>query len=97
MAEISLLFALLVTILWIIIGWRAMKAHEKIALQCTRYLDLREQELKEEETVQDFRKETAEHNKEYRRFRKEHPEVTKMLSRDRHLLFREWLDEQKSE
>lgn len=37
-AIIAILWGLFVSIMWLIIGWRAMKAHEKIAGAVQEYL-----------------------------------------------------------
>jgi hypothetical protein len=38
-AVISAVFSLLLTVIWMIIGWRAMKAHEKIASDLSKLVD----------------------------------------------------------
>ena len=42
-ATLVILWGLFVTIAWLVIGWRAMKAHEKIADSVQEYLRSRRQ------------------------------------------------------
>ena len=45
MPEIIIFFAFITTLLWLIIGWRAMRAHERIATSVANYVDSREHDL----------------------------------------------------
>jgi hypothetical protein len=38
LAFLAILWGLFVTVIWMVIGWRAMKAHEKIADSVQEYL-----------------------------------------------------------
>ena len=78
-------FGVLMALIWVVIGWRAMRAHEKLADHVARYLvDLAESEL------HDMRKEHASHYKQYKQFLLQHPDVEALSSKERHERFREW-------
>jgi len=88
-AELILLFGLIVTVLWLVIGWRAMRAHEKLADQAKRVND-RLAQL----DVGDQRKPLREQNRLYKEFLRSHPEMEGVTSKERHERFREWEIEQ---
>ena len=86
MAELFIAFGILTTIIWIVIGWRAMRAHEKIANNVTRYL-----EGLSAGDLHNLRRENALQNKYYRKFILQNPGAEKLPSKERHEQFREWL------
>lgn len=90
MGVIAILFGLLSAIIWIIIGWRAMRAHEQIAEQITRYL-----EDAYPGDAQNMRRENAAQHKHYRRFILQNPTAENMPPRERHDFFRVWLRTQR--
>lgn len=87
--EVILFFTLVVTVLWLVIGWRAMKAHEKLADQAQRAND----RLRQLDTV-DVQGPLRDQSRRYRDFVKQNPEVENLTSKDRHERFREWEIEQ---
>ena len=86
MAPLLIFFGLLTAIIWIVIGWRAMRAHERIAEQITRYV-----EFASSGDLHNLRRENAVQHKQYKQFILSNPEAEKMASKDRHDLFRDWL------
>jgi hypothetical protein len=83
------LFGLVVTIMWLVIGWRAMKAHEKIAKSVAQHLGTLNA-IDPKITEQG----NAQHHKLYRQFILEHPELENTSQIARHALFRQWMMEQ---
>lgn len=85
-------FGLLVTVLWLVIGWRAMKAHETLADQAKRandrlaLLDL-----------SDPREALQSKGRRYKEFVGLHPDVNELSSKERHERFRDWEIEQADE
>jgi hypothetical protein len=86
MAELAITFGILTTLFWMIIGWRAMKAHERIAKQMARYID-----LVTAGDLANLRKENAAQHKQYKQFFSQNPGVDSLPSKERHERFREWL------
>ena len=86
MAGLFVAYGILITIIWIVIGWRAMRAHEKIASNVTRYFD-----TFSVGDLHSLRKENAIQNKNYRKYLLQNPDVEKMPSKERHERFRDWL------
>jgi hypothetical protein len=89
MSELVILFALITTILWLIIGWRAMRAHESIAYSIVKYVTSQEVDLSEH-----FRAESGQHSRLYRQFIAEDPSRADLLPKDRHEAFRKWSEDQ---
>ena len=87
MPEFLIIFSIIVTILWLIIGWRAMRAHENISYTLKRYVASQETDKSAE-----FRKESATANRLYKKFISEQPENLDLTPKERHDAFREWLD-----
>ena len=81
---------ILISILWLVIGWRAMKAHEKLAVQAERAND-----RLEEQDSGNVRELMKSQSRLYRMFVRKHPEVEMLSSKERHERFREWELEQK--
>ena len=106
LAIISLLIGLLVSVLWLVIGWRAMRAHEKIADRVAKLSLPQQQTQLPGATVppsnaaptpippanqqENFRQLNVENNKLYRHFLSDCPEAASSLPKIRHELFREW-------
>ncbi|MGC6467247.1 MAG: hypothetical protein ACON38_13455 [Akkermansiaceae bacterium] len=90
-AEWFLLIGLAISILWLAIGWRAMKAHEQLATEARRAND----RLVNLDLV-DVRGELRSQSKAYREFVRSHPEVEQLSSKERHERFRQWESEQDS-
>jgi len=88
-AELILLFTLVITVFWLVIGWRAMRAHEKLADQARRAND-RLAQL----DVGDQQAPLREQNRLYKKFVRSHPEMEELTSKERHERFREWEIEQ---
>lgn len=88
MPELILLFTLVVTILWLIIGWRAMRAHENISYTLMRFVASQETDKSEE-----IRKEAAATTRLYKKFISEVPENLDLNPKARHEAFRKWLAE----
>ena len=86
MGELLITFGILTTLFWMVIGWRAMRAHENIANQLTRYID-----VVTAPEVSSLRKENASQHRQYKQFLAQNPEVESLTSKDRHERFREWL------
>jgi hypothetical protein len=86
MAELTLTFGILITIIWLVIGWRAMRAHERIADQLARYVG-----IASATDLPNLRRENAVQHKHYIQFILQHPEVEKMSPKEQHERFREWL------
>ncbi|MBK1832973.1 hypothetical protein [Roseibacillus ishigakijimensis] len=82
-------FGVVVTIFWMVVAWRAMRAHEKIAGQLKRFNDSSEQEA-----VNRHQKQLAGKHRLYRKFQAENPEVDALDAKERHARFNDWLDEQ---
>lgn len=87
--EFVLFCGALITIFWMVVGWRAMKAHEKLADQAER-ANVRLSQLDEV----DVRGPLRDQSRRYRDFVKQNPEVENLTSKDRHERFREWELEQ---
>ena len=87
--ELILLFTLVITVFWLVIGWRAMRAHENLADQARRANDrLAQLDVSDQQTP------LREQNRLYREFARNHPEVEGLTSKERHERFREWEIEQ---
>ena len=102
----GLLLGALTTILWLIIGWRAMKAHEKIAKHLeTLSLSPQKAELPsatlpaatavpipaaQAPQPEAFRQQNVEQNKLYRHFLSDDSEAAKLPPKERHERFRDW-------
>ncbi len=80
------LFGLLITLLWLVIAWRAMRAHEKLARAVREYVD----HATGPETNA-FQRENALQHKLYRKFQLEDPEAAQLPPKERHARFRTWL------
>ncbi|YCM45649.1 hypothetical protein V2O64_06410 [Verrucomicrobiaceae bacterium 227] len=85
MPEAFLLFGIVVTIVWLVVGWRAMKAHETLAAEARRAND----RMDRLDTV-DVSGSMKAQNHLYREFLRDHPEVEELSSKERHERFREW-------
>ena len=88
MEYIIIAFGLLVTILWLIIGWRAMKAHEALAHQATRFND-----RLHSETLVETKRDLTDQKKLYAKFLRENPNAGELSSKERHVKFRDWLED----
>jgi hypothetical protein len=86
MAELFILFGIITAIVWIVIGWRAMRAHEKISESLSRYVDTLSQD-----SANKLRRENAMQHKHYKHFVLENPDTENLPSRERHEQFRDWL------
>ena len=86
MAGLLIAFGIFTAIIWIVIGWRAMRAHEKIADNVTRYLDAHSAG-----DLHSLRRENAIQNKNYRKYLLHNPDAEKLPSKERHERFRDWL------
>ena len=89
MPEIIIFFAFITTVLWLIIGWRAMRAHERIATSVANYVDSREHDLSAQ-----FRSEAGQPIRRFREFVAEEPSRADLSPKDRHDAFRQcqWSD-----
>ena len=87
MPELILFFALVTTILWLIIGWRAMRAHESIAVSVAKYIASQEINLSEH-----FRAESGLQGRLFKQFIAEDPTRGAMSPKDRHEAFRKWAE-----
>lgn len=87
--EFMIAFGILSAILWLIIGWRAMRAHEKIGDQVKRYVD-----FATTPDLQNLRKENAVQHKLYKSFLLQHPDAETQPPKERHERFRLWLGAQ---
>lgn len=86
MGELFIAFGILSAIIWIVIGWRAMRAHERMADSVVQHLGT----LSREDT-RNLRKENAASHKHYRQFLLETPDAERLPSKERHERFRDWL------
>jgi hypothetical protein len=89
MQALLILFAIATTILWLVIGWRAMLAHESISYSVARYVAANEVNLSDQ-----FRSESGLHNRLYKQFLTEEPSRADMSPKDRHEAFRKWSESQ---
>ncbi len=82
-------FGVIVAILWLIIGWRGMKAHEMLARQAERANDSLESpevgSLNDDMRIQ---------SRLYNEFVRSHPGVESLTSKERHDSYREWSSKQ---
>ena len=85
MPELLIIFAIATTILWLVIGWRAMRAHESIAYSVARYAAANEVNFSEQ-----FRSDSGMHNRLYKQFVAEDPSRADLSPKDRHEAFRKW-------
>lgn len=86
MGELLFAFGILTAIIWIVIGWRAMRAHERIADSVTRHLH-----ASNRDDPHHLRKENAAQHKHYKQFIQQHPDAERLPSKERHEQFRDWL------
>lgn len=86
MAGFIIAFGILTTIIWIIIGWRAMRAHERIADSVLRHVDALSRG-----DQHNLRRENATQHKHYKQFILQNPDAEKLPSKERHEQFRDWL------
>ena len=91
MGELFIAFGILTAIIWIVIGWRAMRAHEKIADNILLYIDGLSQNVPNE-----LRRENAIQHKHYKQFIMEHSYAENLPSKKRHEMFRDWLRSRKN-
>ena len=102
LAIILFIISLIIFILWIVIGWRAMKAHEKIADKLEQITVAQKNTAlpaasppptpaPQPAPQENFRKLDVEQNKLYRHFLNDVPEAAGSLPKVRHELFREWI------
>jgi hypothetical protein len=104
-AVISAVFSLLLTVIWMIIGWRAMKAHEKIANDLSKLVVSSQKTelpalspsstttsaaIPQANQPDNFRQQNNEQNKLYRHFLVEDSEAAKLPPKERHEKFRQW-------
>ncbi|MGI9244982.1 MAG: hypothetical protein ACR2RV_29535 [Verrucomicrobiales bacterium] len=85
MQELIIFFAFATTILWLIIGWRAMRAHESIAFSIAKHVDSQEINLSER-----FRAESGHQSRLFKQFIAEDPSRADQSPKDRHEAFRKW-------
>jgi len=85
---IVIAFGLLVTIVWIVIGWRAMKAHEALATEAKRYNDKIHSQYLNEAT-----RDLIDQKQLYAKFLRDNPDADDLSPKERHLEFRAWLTE----
>lgn len=85
-AELFITFGLLSAIIWIVIGWRAMRAHEKIADTLALHVNAL---LRGD--PHNLRRENATQHKHYKQFIQQNPDAEKLPSKERHEQFRDWL------
>jgi hypothetical protein len=91
MPEIILLITLVVTILWLVIGWRAMRAHESIAHAVTRHVAAHEVDRSAE-----LRSGRVSNTGLYKQFIDEDLSRAELPARDRHEAFRKWCEKNAS-
>ena len=80
-------FSFVVTIVWLVIGWRAMIAHETLAKAVSRYVAREEVDRSDE-----ARAEKVTNTKLYKQFIKESPSRADMPARERLEAFRIWCE-----
>lgn len=85
MSELFIFFAFLTTVLWLIIGWRAMRAHESIATSVAKYVESGERNFSAQ-----FRSEGGQQIRLFREFVAEDPSRADLSPKDRHEAFRQW-------
>jgi len=86
MAEFLIAFGILTAIIWLDIGWRAMRAHESIAKNLTRYVD-----AISAVDPHNLRRDNALRHKHYKQFILSNPDAEKLPAKERHEHFRDWL------
>jgi hypothetical protein len=91
MPEIIIFVGIVSAVLWLIIGWRAMLAHERIAESIALHLM---SISKQEDELTKLRRENALQHRHYKEFRLQHPEVDSLPAKERHEVYRRWLDAQ---
>lgn len=94
------------TIFWIVIGWRAMKAHERLAEEASRANDRADRSDADHffqsdieqvrPDAEDVHEPLKSRNRKYREFLRTHPEVDQLSSKERHERFCEWELEQEN-
>lgn len=84
---LSSIIGLIFTIIWIIIGWRAMRAHERLAENSSLMIHL----LKNKPDGRHDK--DAEQRKLYHIFLNEVPDAVSMPLTERQQLFKTWLNE----
>jgi hypothetical protein len=90
MGELFIAFGILTAIIWIVIGWRAMRAHEKIADCVSKHVDA----LSRDDS-HNLRRENATQHKHYKQYILQNPDAEKLPSKERHEQFRDWLKSRK--
>ncbi|NWK57052.1 hypothetical protein HW115_15625 [Verrucomicrobiaceae bacterium N1E253] len=80
-------FSLIVTILWLVIGWRAMRAHEKIAENATLLMHYQKQQNNSKPDSD------AKQRQLYHRFLNEVTEASQWPLPERQEAFKSWLSE----
>ena len=88
MTEFVILWAIATTILWLVIGWRAMRAHEDISHTLRRYVASQEVDKSAE-----IRAEMGKFNRDYKKFINEDPGRADLTPKERHEAFRKWNEE----
>lgn len=86
MGEIYIAFGILIGLIWIVIGWRAMRAHEKLADSVTLHVNSHSRG-----DPYNLRRENATQHKHYKQFIQQTPDAEKLPSKERHEVFRDWL------
>ena len=102
-ALISAVFSVLLTVIWLIIGWRAMKAHEKISSDLSKLVASSQKTesppsspssttasttIPQANQPDNFRQQNNEQNKLYRHFFAEDAEAAKLPTKERDEKFR---------
>ncbi len=89
LAEIILLISAVYSIFILNIAWRAMRAHETLAVEAKRHND-----LQVNDGLKGRRDEFIEQKKQFQKFNRENPECDHMTPKERHQRFQTWLQEQ---
>lgn len=80
--KLPVLLTVVTTVLWLVICWRAMRAHEKMALNMTRYVGAA---LAPPPT--EFRIQNAQTNRLYKEFLAHDPAAAELPAKERHEIF----------
>ncbi len=84
---ISGLVSFVITLLWLVIGWRAMRAHERIA-------DTLAIHFQNAKPTSSQKNSNEEYSKKYRTFLNEVEEAKNVPFLERQVMFKEWLTKQ---
>ncbi|MFT4642088.1 MAG: hypothetical protein ACI8T1_005434 [Verrucomicrobiales bacterium] len=87
LAFLTLSATMLVALAWLVIGWRAMRALEKLAEAVTQFTN-----RQESENEVNLRLEAASQTRLYKQFLSEDANRTMLPAKNRHEAFRIWLE-----